>query len=88
LRCDARSQPCEIGVWGSTVPLKTISSPSGSNIRTVRKRSASSVADETNSFAAKGPDHSVSSSNGGVQNSTPSPAALYATDDDSAGAAS
>ena len=42
-RWDARSQPWPIGVWGSTAPCSTTSSPSGSNTRSTRKRSASVV---------------------------------------------
>ena len=43
----------------------------------MRNRSASSVEEATNSFAAIGPVISVACSNGGVQKVTPSPEASY-----------
>ena len=60
LRCEARSQPCAIGVCGSIAPWNTISFMSAENTRRTRNRSASRVDDDTNSFARDGPVISVS----------------------------
>jgi hypothetical protein len=49
---------------------------SGENARTTRNRSASSVADETQSLAAIGPVISVSRLSGSVRKVTPSPRPL------------
>src|SRR6266702_1120993 len=67
VRCEARSQPCPIGVCGSSAPWNATSFPSGSNTRSTAKMSASMVEDEMKSFNAEGPVISVSFSSGGVE---------------------
>ncbi len=52
--------------------MKITSFMFGSNARTMRKKSASAVDDETKSFAAIGPVISVGCSSGGMRNVTPS----------------
>jgi hypothetical protein len=54
-RWEARSQPCVTDAFGSTAPTNNTSLPCGSNSRSVRKRSMSSVVEDTNNVAASGP---------------------------------
>ena len=70
--CEARSQPCATGVFGSSAPWNKTSLPSGAKMRSTMKKSASTVPDEAKSLSAEGPVISVSRS-ATIENVTPSP---------------
>src|SRR5262249_61060329 len=83
-RGDPRSRPSPPGTAPPCCPTSSTSLPSGSMLRSVRNRSMSSLALETQSCAASGPVISVSCSSGGVISEMPLLPATSADDDDDA----